>query len=153
MTELAALAAPHAPALAVGDIFATLELSPVTRTQLALYAGASGDHNPIHIDIDFAHAAGEKDVFAQGMFVMASLSRLLTANARLDALRTFGTRFLAMTRLGDRLTLTATVAELFEAEGERRARLDLSVRDQAGEQKLAGAAVLALGPRNGPQDL
>lgn len=141
------LAAPSA-VLAAGDTFATLELAPVTRTQLALYAGASGDHNPIHIDIDFAHAAGEKDVFAQGMFVMASLSRLLTANAPLGALRSFGTRFLAMTRLGDRLTLTATVAELFEAEGERRARLDLSVRDQAGEQKLAGAAILALTSRN-----
>ncbi|MFG1370959.1 MaoC/PaaZ C-terminal domain-containing protein [Xanthobacter oligotrophicus] len=142
-----------APALAVGDIFATLNLPPVTRTQLALYAGASGDHNPIHIDIDFAHAAGEKDVFAQGMFVMASLGRLLTADAPLTALRAFSTRFLAMTRLGDRLTLTATVAELFEAEGERRARLDLAVRDQNGEQKLSGAAILALGLRNGPLDL
>ncbi|MFG1377355.1 MaoC/PaaZ C-terminal domain-containing protein [Xanthobacter autotrophicus] len=138
----------HAPALAVGDTFATLQLAPVTRTQLALYAGASGDHNPIHIDIDFAHAAGEKDVFAQGMFVMAALSRLLTANAPLTALRSFGTRFLAMTRLGDRLTLTATVAELFEAEGEPRARLDLTVRDQNGEQKLAGAAILALTSQN-----
>ncbi|MDI4655441.1 MaoC/PaaZ C-terminal domain-containing protein [Xanthobacter autotrophicus] len=138
----------HAPALAVGDIFATLELAPVTRTQLALYAGASGDHNPIHIDMDFAHAAGEKDVFAQGMFVMASLSRLLTANVPLTALRSFGTRFLAMTHLGDRLTLTATVAELFEAEGEQRMRLDLAVRDQNGEQKLAGAAILALTSQN-----
>ncbi|MFG1288255.1 MaoC/PaaZ C-terminal domain-containing protein [Xanthobacter versatilis] len=138
----------HAPALAVGDTFATLDLPPVTRTQLALYAGASGDHNPIHIDIDFAHAAGEKDVFAQGMFVMASLGRLLTANVPLTALRAFSTRFLAMTRLGDRLTLTATVAELFEAQGEQRARLDLAVRDQNGEQKLSGAAILALTSQN-----
>ena len=30
-------------------IFPTSEHAPITRTMLALYAGASGDHNPIHI--------------------------------------------------------------------------------------------------------
>ncbi len=40
---------------------------PVDRTTLALFAGASGDHNPIHIDIDFARRAGMPDVFAHGM--------------------------------------------------------------------------------------
>lgn len=139
----------HAPTLAVGDVFAAPELPPVTRAQLALYAGASGDHNPIHIDMDFAHAAGETDVFAQGMLVMASLGCLLTANAPLGALRAFRTRFLAMTHLGDRLTCIATVADLFEADGEERARLDLAVHDQAGEQKLAGSAILALAPSKG----
>ena len=39
-------------------IFPTSEHAPITRTMLALYAGASGDHNPIHIDIDFAKKAG-----------------------------------------------------------------------------------------------
>ncbi len=29
-----------------------LTVAPITRTTLALFAGASGDHNPIHIDID-----------------------------------------------------------------------------------------------------
>ena len=38
-------------------IFPTSEHAPITRTMLALYAGASGDHNPIHIDIDFAKKA------------------------------------------------------------------------------------------------
>ena len=46
----------------------------ITRTTLALYAGASGDHNPMHIDIDFAKKAGFPDVFAQGMLVMALCS-------------------------------------------------------------------------------
>ena len=47
--------------------------------ELALFAGASGDHNPIHIDIDFARKAGMPDVFAHGMLSMAWLGRLLTA--------------------------------------------------------------------------
>ncbi|MEY3721714.1 MAG: hypothetical protein RL618_2233, partial [Pseudomonadota bacterium] len=41
-------------ALKVGDTLPPLTLPPVDRTMLALFAGASGDHNPIHIDIDFA---------------------------------------------------------------------------------------------------
>jgi acyl dehydratase len=53
-------------------------LPPVSRLGLALYCGASGDHNPIHVDIDFAKAAGMPDVFAHGMLSMAWLGRLLT---------------------------------------------------------------------------
>ena len=62
----------------VGDTLPPLELPPLTRTTLALYAGASGDHNPMHIDIDFARGAGMPDVFAHGMLSMAWLGRLLT---------------------------------------------------------------------------
>ena len=54
-------------AVSVGDVLPPLSLPPVTRATLALYAGASGDHNPIHIDVDFARAAGMPDVFAHGM--------------------------------------------------------------------------------------
>ena len=51
----------------VGDTLPPLTLPPVNRTTLALFCGASGDHNPIHIDIDFARKAGMPDVFAHGM--------------------------------------------------------------------------------------
>jgi acyl dehydratase len=44
-----------------------LDAPQITRATLALYAGASGDHNPVHIDIDAAHAVGIDDVFAHGM--------------------------------------------------------------------------------------
>ena len=48
------------------------------RLTLALYCGASGDHNPLHVDIDFARAAGLDDVIAHGMLAMAYLGRFLT---------------------------------------------------------------------------
>lgn len=50
--------------LAPGTTLPPLRLPPVSRTTLALYAGASGDHNPIHIDLDVARSAGLGDVFA-----------------------------------------------------------------------------------------
>ena len=62
----------------VGTEIPALELPPISRYTLALYAGASGDHNPIHIDSDFAKAAGMPDVFAHGMLSMAYLGRMLT---------------------------------------------------------------------------
>ena len=130
--------------LSIGDEIAPLELPAISRTQLALFAGASGDHNPIHVDIDFARAAGHPDVFAHGMLVMADLGRLLTDAFPIGALRRFSTRFTAITRVHDRLTCRGRVAEIVEAEGERLARLDLSVTDQSGELKLAGSATVVL---------
>jgi acyl dehydratase len=62
----------------VGTELPALELEPITRTTLALYGPASGDHNPIHLDIDVARSVGLDDVFAHGMLSMAYLGRLLT---------------------------------------------------------------------------
>ena len=54
---------------------------------LALFAGASGDHNPIHIDLDVARSAGLDDVFAHGMLSMAYLGLWLTAGVPQERLR------------------------------------------------------------------
>ena len=67
--------------LSVGDSLEPMTHNPISRTTLALFAGASGDHNPIHIDIDFAKSVGMDDVFAHGMLGMAYLGRFLTSIA------------------------------------------------------------------------
>ncbi len=55
------------PTIEAGQTLPPLTLPAINRTTLALFAGASGDHNPIHIDLDFAREAGMNDVFAHGM--------------------------------------------------------------------------------------
>ena len=65
-------------AVNVGDALPAFDLPPVSRLGLALYCGASGDHNPIHVDIDFAKSAGMPAEFAHCMLSMAWLGRLLT---------------------------------------------------------------------------
>ncbi|MBR0991502.1 MaoC family dehydratase [Bradyrhizobium japonicum] len=127
-----------------GDRIVHKVFPPITRHTLALYCGASGDHNPIHVDIDFAKAAGFPDVFAHGMLVMAYLGQALTDAVPPSKLRAFATRFVAITQLGARLTCEGTVTELFAEGGERRARLALTTRDDRGEIKLDGSAVIAL---------
>ncbi|HAE50149.1 MAG: dehydratase [Tistrella sp.] len=118
------------------------EMPPITRTQLALYGGASGDHNPIHIDIDFAKAAGFPDVFAHGMLVMGLAARAVTGVVPLARLKSYGVRFTAITQVHDRLTVEAVETGVTEA-GDRR--LDVTVRDQNGQVKVQGEALIAAG--------
>lgn len=127
-----------------GDRIVHKAFPPITRHTLALYCGASGDHNPIHVDIDFAKAAGFPDVFAHGMLVMAYLGQALTDAVPPSKLRSFATRFVAITQLGAQLTCEGTVTELFAEDGECRARLALTTRDDRGEVKLEGSAIVAL---------
>jgi acyl dehydratase len=128
----------------VGDSIPPLVLPAVARRTLALYAGASGDDNPIHIDLDFARAAGAGDVFAHGMLSMAYLGRLLTNWVPQSRLRSFNARFTAITRIGEALTCTGVIAEKIERDGEKRVRLDLAVTSESGEVKVIGQAMVVL---------
>jgi acyl dehydratase len=134
--------AVHPPA--VGERIVHKTFPPITRHTLALYCGASGDHNPIHVDTDFAKAAGFPDVFSHGMLVMAYLGQALTDAIAPSNIRSFSTRFAAITQLGARLTCEGLVTELIEHNGERRAKLALTTKDENGEIKLAGEAIIAL---------
>jgi len=128
----------------VGDTLPPLVLPPVSRAMLALYAGASGDHNPMHIDIDFARQAGAPDVFAHGMLSMAWLARMLTGWTAQRNLREFGVRFSAITQVGERITCSGRVTERLERDGERLVRVEVKTTNDEGEVKLAGDALIAL---------
>ena len=128
----------------VGDYLPALILPPITRTTLALFAGASNDHNPMHIDIDFARNGGMPDVFAHGMLGMAYLGRLLTQWVDQRQLRAFNARFVAIVELADEMACTGKVVENFEAGGERRIRLLIQSANQRGVLKITGDAVIAL---------
>lgn len=128
----------------VGDTLPALELPPVDRKMLALFAGASGDHNAVHIDIDYARRAGMPDVFAHGMLSMAWLGRLLTQWVDQRQLRQFGVRFVGITHIGHRIVCTGRVVEKFEADGERRVRLEIQTVNQYGEPRVVGDAVVSL---------
>ncbi len=110
---------------------------------LALYCGASGDHNPIHVDSDFARSAGMPDVFAHGMLSMAWLARVLTQWVPQSAIRDYSVRFAAITQVAEIITCAGVVTEKFEVNGERRVRLQLTTANAEGQVKLAGDAVVA----------
>jgi len=128
----------------VGDELPALQLPPVDRATLALFAGASGDHNPIHIDTDVARRAGMPDVFAQGMLGMAWLGRLLTGWAPQSRLRRFDVRFQGITQLGNAVRCSGRVVEKIDRDGERCVRIALHSANQFGQTKIVGEALVAL---------
>jgi acyl dehydratase len=126
--------------ITVGTELPPLEINAISRTTLALFAGASGDHNPMHIDIDVAKSAGLDDVFAQGMLSMAYLGRLLTDWVDPQAIRSYRVRFAAITPLHGKPTATGKVVAIENG----LATLELTVTLDDGTVTLTGDAVVAI---------
>ena len=126
----------------VGDKIPDLVIEPITRSTLALYAGASGDHNPIHIDFDFAKEAGMKDVFAHGMLIMAYLGRTVTNIVPQSNLKNFSVRFSSITNIGDILTCSGKVKKIDKNNSKKTIVLDLIVSDEFGDIKISGGATI-----------
>jgi len=135
---------PTFDSVKIGDMLPSLSLPPLTRAMLALYAEASGDPNPIHIEVDAARAAGMPDVLAHGMLLMAWLGRLLTQWAPQHDLREFGVRFSTMTFVGERITCSGRVVDKQERDGERQAKIEVKTVSDTGELKVVGDAWIAL---------
>ena len=129
--------------LSVGDTLEPMTHNSISRTTLALFAGASGDHNPIHIDIDFAKSVGMDDVFAHGMLGMAYLGRFLTSIADQSNIRSYTVRFSSITQVGAKLKCTGKVKEITDTSAERLMKIELSATDQNNDVKLIGDAVIA----------
>jgi acyl dehydratase len=131
-------------ALEAGDALPPLAVAPVTRLQLALFASAAADPNPIHVDDAAAQAAGLPGAIVHGMLTMAFLGRLLTGAVPLRALRALDGRFVAMAFPGDTITCTGTIAGKSIEQGERRVAIDLVAQNQRGEPLVTGKAIVAL---------
>jgi acyl dehydratase len=103
-----------------------------TKRQIAAYAEASGDHNPIHLDDDFARSVGLPGVIAHGLLQMG-LAATVAAEAAggADRLRSLSVRFAGMVVPGDTVD--------FSAEHSGKGRLNLKATNQRGEAVLTKA--------------
>jgi acyl dehydratase len=107
-----------------------------TVEQIAAYANASGDVNPIHLDDEFARSVGLPGVIAHGMLQMGLLARVAGEPGRL---RRLSCRFAGMVRPGDTVT--------FRSE-ERDGRVELTAINQDGQPVLTKATAELLLPDN-----
>jgi acyl dehydratase len=124
----------------VGDELPALAKSPVDRVQLARYAGASGDYNPVHVDETYARAIGMPSVYAPGMLVMGFLGQLVSDWARGGQLRRYSVRFIKMVWPGDTVVCKGRVTDRFGEEGRYFAELDLWAENQKGELVMRGSS-------------
>ncbi len=104
-----------------------------SRDQIAAYAEASGDINPIHLDEDFAKSVGLPGVIAHGLLQMGILAVVAAeAAGGSEKLRRMGCRFAGMVEPGDTVTFTV--------EPAGAGRLELRAVNQRGESVLTKAA-------------
>jgi acyl dehydratase len=112
------------------------QCGPVTAVDLALYAAASGDHNPLHLDMAVANAAGFEKPIVHGMLTMAYAGRMLTEAFGPIALLSLSTRFIGVAKLGE--TVTMTGARTGQSGGT--ATYSLTARSSSGTDLLSGLA-------------
>jgi acyl dehydratase len=131
-----------------GQELAPRELGPISRTMIALYAGASNDHNPLHLDPVLARAAGFPEVIGQGMLTMALLGRYITSFVPQRSLVTFALRFMAMSQVGETLSCRARVVGVDgDIAGNYTANVEVTAVRPGGEVLAVGHAVVRL-PRD-----
>lgn len=129
-------------AVKVGDPLPPHECGPISRTVLALFAGAAVDHNPMHVDIDFAKKFGRDDVFAHGMLSMAYLAQLLTRWVRQEQIVKWNVRFVSITPVLASVMCTGEVIE--KLEDDRHVRVAIRAGVKGGADTLVGEATIAL---------
>ena len=114
----------------------------ITQEQLAAYAHASGDHNPLHLDPEFAATSQFGGIIAHGMLTLAYVSEMLT--------QAFGSgwlergklkvRFKGAARPGDRVRTWGEVVE--ERSDSQHTSIECAVGlvNERGEELIKGVA-------------
>ena len=127
----------QASELNVGDTHTERLVEDLKRTQIVMYAGASGDYNPVHTDEEFTtKVAGYPSVFAHGMLTMGITGKMVTNYVGDGRLTEYGVRFTSQVFPGDTLDATATVVGVTNGIVD----LDITTVNQNGVEVLKGAA-------------
>jgi acyl dehydratase len=137
----------NASNLKPGDEHQEVVVDDLSRTQLVMYSGASGDYNPLHTDDVYTkEVAGYPSVFAHGMLTMGLTGKMLTNYVGDGRLTKFGVRFTNQVWPGDTLTSTATVTELREEGGDKLVDLEVKTTNQDGTTVVSGYATAKVDP-------
>jgi acyl dehydratase len=134
------------------DIVAGSEITPLvkqpTTCQLVMWAGASGDYNPIHYDKDFAQSKGLPGVIVHGQLVASFLGQLVTDwMGEQGSLRKLACSYKKINFPGDTLTCKGKVSKKYIEDGEHCVRCDIWAENPKGEKTVSGMAIVILPAR------
>ncbi len=136
--------------IAVGDEITPLVKQPTTR-QLVMWAGASGDYNPIHYDKDFAHSQGLPGVIVHGHLVACFLGQLITDwIGEHGVVSRFGCNYRGMHFPGEVLTCRGKVIKKHVADGKHYVECDIWAENPQGEKTVLGKALVTVPSRDNP---
>jgi len=118
----------------------------ITQEQINLYAQASGDFNPIHVDEDFARKSPLGGTVAHGMLILSYLSQLMTITFGQSWLSTgkLNVRFKEPARPGDVITASGKIRSTEQEGGEIRVNCNVLCQNQKGDVVITGESSLRL---------
>lgn len=128
----------------VGSEMPDLVKEPINEIQLARYAGASGDFNPIHYSQKAAEEAGLGGIIAHGMLIMGITAQALSDWIPQPRIKRFKVRFAGITRPGDVISVSGKVTEKKAADDENLVSGEIKAQNQKGEVKLSGSFTASL---------
>lgn len=117
-----------------------LRCEPIAAIDLALFAAASGDHNPLHLDTEVALAAGFERPIVHGMLTMAQVAKLFTQRFGAGCIRALETRFTGSALRGDTLEIRASLLGVDAGV----ARYDVRAATVSGIELAIGKASIAM---------
>ena len=131
-----------------GDALPTVEKT-VDQARIEMYAEASGDFNPIHVDAEFAAQTQFGGTIAHGMMIAAAISEMMSAAFGTDWARSgkMKIRFRAPVKPGQRVTARGSVRSIAESESGLRIVCAVSVDKDDGETAIAGTTEVSVGRR------
>jgi len=114
----------------------------VTQADISLYARASGDYNPIHIDPEFARKTPLGGTIAHGMLILAYVSEMLTDAFGMNWLESgkLDIRFKSPARPEDTITVSGVIASVTDDGGAKLVKIEIDCHNQKGEAVIAGEA-------------
>ena len=122
----------------------------ITDADVVLFAGLTGDFNPVHVNAPEAERSRFGGRIAHGMIgaglISAVLGTRLPGPGCIYMNQTL--RFTAPVRIGDTVTARVEVLELVPAK--RRARLATVCRNQRGETVIEGEALVMVPAEESP---
>jgi len=112
----------------------------VTQNNINLYAEASRDFNPIHIDEDFAKKTPLGGTIAHGMLILAYVSQMMTVAFGRNWLTggKLNVRFKTPARPGDTIAVSGRIARIEENEGQALIQCDVLCQNQNGDSVITG---------------
>ncbi len=128
-----------------GDRLVPIERT-VTQEQVQAYADAAGDHNPIHLDAEFAAKTPFGKRIAHGMLTLAMVSEMLTS-AYPDHWASGGrlkVRFRAPVFPGEMVRVSGEVKKVTESDGVQMAEITIGVKKEDGEDVITGQAFVLI---------
>lgn len=128
----------------IGDPVTPLTKPPVTRVQIAKFAGAANDYSPLHIDDDFAKSAGYGGVFAHGAISLGIATEAVSRWAENGRILGSTATFQKLVWPGDILTAKGVVVLRYEHNGEHRIDVDVWAENQNHDIVMKGQITVLL---------